>query len=333
MHKVFPDISISAISAAVPANKIQVRGLTNLFNPAELDRIILKTGIESFRRTNRETTASDLCYHSANALLSDRGLGVRDIDGLVFVSAHPDFLSPPSSHILQHRLGLKTTTPCFDSIAGCSGYIQGLLQSAMMISSGVSSRVLLLVGETSTKVLADNDKTTIPLFGDAGSATIVERNSRSALAVSMYSDGSGAGQICLPNSGFRVSDEPKFLKMNGMEVFTFAVKEGPASILTFLGELGMTPKDIDVFVLHQANKLILDLILRKLDVNPSRAMSSLKDFGNTGSASIPLSLVTDPSWKNQTKNKTLLSGFGVGLSWGVALADLSQTRMCPVLEV
>jgi 3-oxoacyl-[acyl-carrier-protein] synthase-3 len=333
MHKIFSDISISAVSAAVPANKIQVRGLTGLFQSAEIDRIIQKTGIESFRRTDSETTAADLCYHAARALLADLGLGVGDIDGLVFVSAHPDFLSPPSSHILQHRLGLKTTTPCFDSAAGCSGYVQGILQSAMMISSGVSNRVLLLVGETSTKVLAQDDKTTIPLFGDAGSATIVEHSSGSSVTVSMYSDGSGALQIYLPNSGFRISEEPKFLKMNGMDVFAFAVKEGPASIRIFLSECGLNSEDIDVFVLHQANKLILDQILRKLGVNPDKALSSLKDFGNTGSASIPLSLVTDSGWRKRPKNKTLLSGFGVGLSWGVALADLSKTHIRPLLEV
>jgi 3-oxoacyl-[acyl-carrier-protein] synthase-3 len=333
MHKCFSDISISAVAAAVPANKIRVRDLTNLFETAEIDRIIQKTGIEFLRRTNSETTAADLCYHAARALLASRGQSPIGIDGLIFVSAYPDYISPSTSNILQDRLGLKTTVPCFESVTGCSGYVQGILQAAMMISCGISSRVLLLVGDTTTKVLAPDDKTTIPLFGDAGSATIIEKCAGSSITVSLYADGAGALQIYTPNSAFRVSDEPKFLKMNGLDVFAFAVKEVPASIFAFLSQCGMKIQEIDIFILHQANQLILDFIFRKLEISPEKALGSLKNFGNTGAASIPLSLVVDRHLDKQPRNKALLSGFGVGLSWGVVLADLSNTQIGPLVEV
>lgn len=318
------NIAIVGISAAVP-KKTSIN--SNL-------KFISTTGISEKRISESEICTSDLCFSAADALLNDLNIDRNEIDILVFVSQTSDYKLPVTSTILQNKLKLSQTCICFDIPLGCSGYTYGLSIISSLISLHKLKKGLLLVGDTISKEIDSNDSSTEPLFGDAGAATLLEYDDNAdTIYFDLGSDGSGYESIIIPKGNSRNknnSDSKDTLVLNGIDVFNFGISKVPKTINTFLNTINLEISNIDLFVFHQANKLMNDKIYSKLKIPVTKTISSLKKFGNTSSATIPLTIVTQLNSINKNQ-KLLFCGFGVGLSWGTILLSPNKDIYCSKL--
>lgn len=330
------DIAVKGIAAAVPSNMVSNWDY-DLLTESEKKLLIKTTGVEQRRMVLPGMTTSDLCFEAAEKLLKELNWKKEEIDILIFVSQSTDYYLPATSIILQHRLGLPKSCMAFDIGLGCSGYVYGLsVITGMMKATGLK-KGLLMVGDVSTITCSKDDKSTYPLFGDAGTVTALQFDENAEpISFDLNSDGSGKDAIIIPHGGIRNLASPEsFVKeeiapgivrskmelaLNGLDVFNFSIKEVPNSLKEFLEKTETTPESYDYFVMHQANKLMNETIRKKMKFPPEKIPYSISKYGNTSSASIPLTIVSELSetLKNSNK-KLLLAGFGVGLSWGSTL--------------
>lgn len=313
------NINIIGISTAVP----------NRINTNTNEKFILTTGVSEKRIAGKNLCTSDLCIEASQKLLSDLRIDKNEIEILVFVSQTPDYKLPVTSTILQHKLGLPQTCLCLDIPLGCSGYVYGLSVISSLMNSGKIKKGLLLVGDTISKEIGSDDQSAEPLFGDAGTATLLKYDEvANPMLFSLGSDGEGYESIIIHNSGSRFRDnENSKLFLNGIDVFNFGTNKVPKVVRQFIDNFDLDKDSIDHFVFHQANKLMNDKIYKKLDIPTNKTVSSLKKFGNTSSATIPLTIVTE--LKGIEKDKTFLfCGFGVGLSWGAFYTKASNNIFC-----
>lgn len=327
------NVSIKGLTVCVPR---EVKSIFDydLLSKDEQDLFYKTVGIKERRVARPEVTCSDLCEKSARYFFENNITRPENIDLVVFVSQSPDYFLPSTAVILQDKLGLKKTTLAFDVTLGCSGYIYGLSIIANFLQSGQFKQALLLCGDKSTISTYIEDKSSYPLFGDAGSATLLEYDTDAEdMIFNMNSDGAGKNAIIIehghsrhpysPESDVIMQIEPgvrrgkKHLALNGQDIFTFALKEVAPNINETLKASGKTINDIDHFILHQANKLINETIRKKLGVEKERYPYSIEFFGNTSSASVPLTMcyALEQQLLKERLN-LLLCGFGVGLSWG-----------------
>lgn len=343
-------VSITGISAAVPGAERSNHDY-NEISEGEKSLLIKTTGIERLRIADSNTATSDLCYHAAKRLFDDCEINPTEIGILIFVSQSPDYYLPASSILLQHRLGLGEETVAFDINLGCSGYVYGISVIAGLMQSLNIERGLLVAGDISSWSCSPEDKSTYPLFGDAGSATLLEkRQSSKRIYASFNSDGSGYKSIFIPDGGMRnmvslKSFEKEIfsegirrnrlnLSLDGTAVFSFAISKVPQSITDLLQCYDIPIDDIDYFVMHQANLIMNETIRKKLGIPRGKTPYSLDEFGNTSSASIPLTMVT--RLKEEVRGKRLwmlLSGFGVGLSWANMLVNFDDVWFSELVEV
>ncbi|MFM7301640.1 MAG: 3-oxoacyl-ACP synthase III family protein [Crocinitomicaceae bacterium] len=331
-------IKIEAIYSCVPSQKIKTSEYS-LFSDYECLLFEKTTGIKERRVAWKDLTCSDLCFKAAESLLTDLKIDREEIDVLIFVSQSPDYFLPATAIILQEKLGLAKNCMAFDVNLGCSGYVYGLSVLSSLLKSGLK-KGLLLAGDKSTISTSFNDKSTYPLFGDAGTVTLLsfDENAES-MFFDLHSDGSGKDAIMIEYGHSRfpyntfIDEEREYepgikrsrnhLTLDGMKVFNFALKEVAQSIDECLQYAENEKESVDFFVLHQANKLINDSVRKKMKLPEDKFPMSIDNFGNTSSASIPLTICT--SLKKQIEDKELtllLSGFGVGLSWANVLLKM-----------
>jgi len=322
---------IKGVAAAVPGTEIHNRDYEYI-SPADRELLIKTTGIEQRHIALNGETTGDLCFAAANRLIDALNWERSEIDLVIFVSQSPDHFLPATSIILQNRLGLPKTTAAFDIMLGCSGYVYGLSAAAAMMSTGGFRRGLLLVGDVSSAGVNIKDKSTYPLFGDCGTATALEYNRDYEMFFNLQSDGGGKDSIIMPHGGLRhpitadsliekeyepgVIRHQRNLWLNGMDVFNFSVREAPQNATALLDYCELSVADVDLFVMHQANLLMNETIRKKLKIDSSKVPYTLKNYGNTSSASIPLTLVEHLREPVVPNKRILLSSFGVGLSWG-----------------
>lgn len=344
------DIAVKGIAAAVPSNMVSNWDY-DLLTESEKKLLIKTTGVEQRRMVVPGMTTSDLCFEAAEKLLKELNWKKEEIDILIFVSQSTDYYLPATSIILQHRLGLPKSCMAFDIGLGCSGYVYGLsVISGMMKATGLK-KGLLMVGDVSTITCSKDDKSTYPLFGDAGTVTALQFDENAEpISFDLNSDGSGKDAIIIPHGGIRNLASPEsFVKeeiapgivrskmelaLNGLDVFNFSIKEVPNSLKEFLEKTETTPESYDYFVMHQANKLMNETIRKKMKFPPEKIPYSISKYGNTSSASIPLTIVSELSeaLKNSNK-KLLLAGFGVGLSWGSVSLNLNNVIFPEIIEL
>lgn len=342
-----PNVLIKGISACVPKNIVKNESLGNLFPEDELKKTIESVGIVERRIVDKDTCASDLCYNAAEQLLNEMDIDRSSIDVLIFMSQTSDFRIPATAPILQHRLGLSKDTLCFDVSLACSGYVYALTTAFSYLNLPNVNRVLLLDGETFSKIVNSKDKTNALLYGDAGTATLLEKGEGDFNAV-LHTDGEGWSAVCVPGGGSRkpFSAESLLEKeredgsigndlevyMNGIDVFNFTLRVVPKSIKELLEKTGTNIADYGSIVFHQANKFMIEFFAKKLKYNMENVPISLDKFGNTSSATIPLTIVSElRNWESENK-KIIISGFGAGLSWAAASIDLSNTHICELTE-
>lgn len=342
MKTIIKDIQIKAINAWLPENNVEMLSFSEEYGEQEVKNIIKTTGVERVRIADKGMTSSDMCFNAAEALFSQEGIDKSEIDGLVFVSQTTDWVLPATSISLQDRLGLTKETVCLDIHYGCSGFIYGLFQASLWVASGVCKNVLVLAGDTTSKMINPKDKSLRLVFGDCGTATLVSKGQYS-IGFDIMSDGSGSDRLIVPAGGFRmpISEETSVLEwdgdkngrtkndlfMDGMAIFNFANMKVSKNVDRLLESMLWNKEDVGLFCLHQANKFMVDYVRKRLKAPEEKVPVNVKDYGNTGPATIPLLLSDLCSSKHPYDlRKVIMSGFGVGLSWGSVATDLSQTH-------
>lgn len=345
-----PNIKIAGIAACVPETVFQNKDY-DWISEKERNTLIKIIGVEKKRHANKGTTTSDLCFDAASKLIDDLKWDKSEIDLLIFVSQSRDYIIPATAGLLQDRLSLSKTCIAFDISLGCSGYVYGLSIIGSMMATGAIKKGLLLTGDISTLNTSYKDKSAFPLFGDGGTATAVELNvGAPSMKFNLQTDGSGYDAIIIPDGGIRnfAEKETSFeyhkvsegiyqnnlnIILDGIKVFNFSLREVKPNILKLLKEYDLSTEDIDYLVLHQANLLMNETIKKQLKIPSEKVPYSLKEYGNTSSASIPLTIVTALREKVTTdKFSMLLSGFGVGLSWGSVMLEMDNI-VCPPLLI
>jgi 3-oxoacyl-[acyl-carrier-protein] synthase III len=329
-------VTFRAVAGALPDRFVTQDDFAALYGEREVERIVRNTGVRSVR-TAQALATSDLVYAACRSLLDRCALSGAEIDGLVVVTQTPDAWSPGIGFTLQHRLGLPATSIVLDLNAGCGGYVNALLQSSALITSGACRNVLLCTGDVTTKLLDDGDRHVKMLFGDGASATLLERG-EGRLDFICGADGSGRNALrtgidYARREGDAVAASVGNLHMDGTAVMNFALAKVPATINALLAETGTPLASLDLLVLHQANAFMLNYLRRIVGIDAARVPIDLDGIGNTSSTSIPLVLSRHPAIGTADAARVVLCGFGVGLSWGAVLADLSHTLAIPPVVV
>jgi 3-oxoacyl-[acyl-carrier-protein] synthase III len=343
--------AIRGIASAVPTGRQDVSNLAIMFGQEEAQKIAQSTGVKIRRIAPQEQCCSDLCLAATETLLKSLDWDRASIDAIIFVSQSFDYPLPATSCILQTRLGLSKKCAAFDVGLGCSGYVYGLWIASGMIQSGCR-RILLLAGDMSSRGLSPYDRSAVPLFGDAGSATLLEKDAQAVAHFELGTDGSGYQHLIreagtasgrLPHcdqtmirkqqsDGIVRSDEDLF--MNGAEIFTFTLREVPPLISSILKCAQWTKDEVDRYFFHQPNKFMLDYLIKKMGLPADRVPMILEHYGNTSSASIPLAISHSSSEVlRKQRLKVVMAGFGVGLSWGAAALEMGPIIAPPVVEV
>lgn len=338
------NILISGISTVLPKKIIKVEDLTDDFGIDDIRKVIRATGIREFRIADDGVTSSDLCFKAADHLIKKLEIDKSSIDGLIFVSQTNDYLLPQTSNILQHRIGLSEKTYCLDIRLGCSGYVVGLIQAAMLINIGICSNVIVLAGDTTSKIINKKDKALRLIFGDAASATLVTKG-QNTLFFDIRNDGSGYKDLIVPAGSFRNpsssltaqvkkdsdnnyrSDDDLF--MDGTQIFNFAINKVPKMIDSLLNDYKLSYNHIGTFIFHQANEFMINYLAKKMKLDSRKVPINIKEVGNTGPASIPLTI---SSTSEGFRELVLMCGFGVGLSWACMITDLSNCKIFQTID-
>ncbi|MDD3877819.1 MAG: ketoacyl-ACP synthase III [Bacteroidales bacterium] len=341
-------VQIAGISACVPQNTYK-NDSYRWISEKKRQSLIENTGISQRRTVAKGTTASDLCIEAAQKLISALKWELNDISLLVFVSSSPDYDAPATACLIQDRLGLSDDCMAFDINMACSGYPYGLSVVSKMLSKD-NQRALLLVGDTGSLHTSYKDKSAFPLFGDAGTATALQYNPISAeIFFNLQTSGKGYKALYVPDGGSRnpISKSSIVLKkygegiyrkrnqifLDGVEILKFSLSRVPSNIRKTLEFANLEMDMVDYFVLHQANKMINNNIGKILKINPDKMPETLYHYGNTISASIPLTIVKSlGEILNQNSKTLLLCGFGAGLSFGSAVFKTKDMMCLPLIE-
>lgn len=324
------------ISYYLPESVLTNAELAALYPAWPEEKILSKTGIASRHVTAENETAADLAERAARKLFAEQGIDPMTIDFILLCTQSPDYKLPSTACILQHKLGIPTSSGALDYNLGCSGYIYGLSLAKGLVVSGVAKKVLLLMAETYTKYIHPMDKSVRTIFGDGAAATLVDEELAQRIgAFSFGTDGSGAEKLIVRTGGARESIDPAAIVetdesdnqrtknnvfMSGPDIFNFTLDIVPKTMDDVCAKNGLKRDDIDLYVFHQANKFMLDTI-RKVNLIPrDKFYVDLEDTGNTVSATIPIA-VARAQEKGLLKPgmKVMLMGFGVGLSWGATV--------------
>jgi 3-oxoacyl-[acyl-carrier-protein] synthase-3 len=332
----FPNSFIKAISCYFPEKKLTNSEIKILHPDWNVEELEFYTGVKARHISATEEYASDMAEKAAIKLFAEHNINPEDIDFLLFCTQTTDYIAPATACILQEKIGLPKTAGAIDFNLGCTGYLYGLALAKGLITSNCAKNVLLITSENISKYVHPQDKSTSFLFGDAATATLIcnaENSNNSKIGEFVFgTDGTGADKIFLKYGSPRnpltkancvdsadkygnITNDSKFY-MNGTSVFNFSINIAPKSINELLFKLNKNKEEIDFYILHQANKLILETIRKKIKVSADKFIIDIENYGNTVSSTIPIALYN--ATKNgliKKGNKIILSAFGVGYSW------------------
>ncbi len=344
------NIKIAGITGAVPKKVQTGNDFLDRFNNDIVDKFQMNTGVNKIHTTATEQTASDLGYEAANHLLKSLGIVPKQIGLLLFTSLSFDYKRPSTAMIIHKRLHLSKECACMDIGQGCAGFVYGhQVMNALLSTMKNGTYGLLIVSESPSKLTNPNDHTSM-LLGDGGSAILYQSISptKNILdAALLRADGERYQTIIVPAGGFRVPDAaneeilcsdanirtPYNIYMNGMDVFTFSIREVPDAIHTYFEKTESSVENYDLFALHQANGKIIDTIRKRTHMPVEKTPKTIHKYGNTSGSTIPLLLCdTYGDSENTEPQRILAVGFGVGLAWGVTSFLLSPDKVFPVIE-
>lgn len=345
------NVKIVGVSACVPKTIEENLELPLYDEKEEILKIIDSTGIHRHRIVDIGTTASDLSVKAAQQVVGDLGWSIESVDLLLYCCTTRDYIQPMTSPTIQDRLGMRQDSYVMDLPLGCAGWVYGMSVATALMSSGTLKRGLLICSETNTQSHNLNDRTSRPLFGDAATVTALEFNTEEHHPMNFVFgvDGSGAGAIMAKYGGFRNPVTPESLEereiepgvfrrgtdivLNGMDVFSFAIRRPPKSLQELISLFQIDVDGIDYLFLHQANKYIDDRIRKSLHFPEERTPYCLEDFGNVSGASIPLTMVTRTAREiGERETHCLACGFGVGLSWASMEFYMNRIMVSELVE-
>jgi len=345
-------VALRGLRVAVPAATRSLEDEGLIENEAERNRLEKSIGITTRHVAPPGLCTSDLCQLAAEGLLEQLGWAKDTIDLLLFVTQSADYVIPATACALQSRLGLGGCM-AFDINLGCSGYVYGLWTAASLLKTlqikDRPARALVLAGDISTSKLMPGDRGTIPLFGDAGSATALEVDADAGAIHGLFgTDGAGAEHLIIKAGGVRQPLVPPALPhapevqaqlykdarlhLNGTEVFNFTLRQVPGLIEGILAEADVRIEDVDYFLFHQANAFMLSHLRKKARLPEDKVPLAMEHYGNTSSASIPLTIAARLSDRLQTPKSLVLMGFGVGWSWGALRIDVGPIPPPAIVE-
>ena len=338
----FQNVRIAGFSTGVPKDVLTNEVVdSGQYSAASF---ISSTGVKN-HRISEKYTAGDLCCAASEKLIADLGWDKKEIDAIIFVSQHADYILPATACVLQERLGLSKECYTADLSLGCSGWVYGLSYAVSLLSCGTIRKVLLMSGDAKRRIAYVD-----PLFGHAGAVTALEF-CEGAPAIQFYfgTDGSGYDALIIPDGGARNQfTDQSFVpedvdghmlnrlqsRMKGMDVFSFGITMGPKSVKRLAEHFGFDYMDCDYFIFHQANLLMNEKIRTKLKLPEEKVPYCPQDFGNTASASIPLTIVSQLKGKvEQKQTKWIGCGFGVGLSWGAVYFETKDIVVSQLVEL
>lgn len=334
MNATVEGLRVTAIAAALPRAALPVSAFAERFGEREVARIAQSTGIDAIRVAG-DLTTGQLSAAAAQSLFRGLGIEAKSIDGLVLVTQTPDCAMPATSALLAQQLGLRRNVVAFDLNFGCSGYIYGLYQAALLIAAGGCDRVLVCTGDVITKLLHPDDRHVRLVFGDAATATLLERG-EDTIDFAFSTDGGGASHLHTPlvwNGDTASSNRTGHLFMDGAQVMSFALEQVPCALEAFLATHRIAREDVPLFLFHQANRFMLHYLGRKLGIAPDRIPVSVATVGNTGPSSIPLTVSLAAAQTHWRRRGVLACGFGVGLSVGLARLSLHDTVAIAPIDV
>jgi len=326
---------IKGISYYLPENILTNEELSSLFPNWSVAKILTKIGIAQRHIAGINETATDMAVKAAEKLIKDYAIDRNTIDYVLFVTSSPDYLLPTSACIIQEKLELPTSIGAIDVNQGCSGFIYGLSLAKGLILGDMAKNILVLTSETYTKYIHPKDKGNRTIFGDAAAATLVSTDGIAQIEhFSFGTDGRGAENLIVKTGGSRNKEplndlsfdefeNPKssdYLYMNGSEIVNYTLDYFPPLVVDTLAKNMIKQEDIDLFVFHQANKYIMELLRKKLRVEDAKFYRFFESVGNTVSSTIPIALIEaikDGSMEG--KSNVLIAAPGLGYSWGGAL--------------
>ena len=348
-----PNVKISSIIAVVPEEYSNYDDEVSNYNQAVENSKKLKSvmGYDQHRVISGNTTTSDLLKHGFNELTKKTGLIGTDFDALVLVTQTPDYILPPTSSVLHGWFGLAEDAYCVDINQGCNGYIMGLVQAGMLLQNAEIKRVLLCVGDTLSTRTSKQDRNSYPLIGDAAALTVVEFDKDSpGFEAELMNRGSAYDALIIPAGGARnpssestnvptLADDgntrsAEQLVMQGADVFNFTQTVVPDFLDKFISSNGLKWEQIQCLYLHQANSFIIKKIAETLNIDTEKVPDGVVGkYGNSSSATIPLAIAMKGKADNLEMQKVVLSGFGVGLSWGAILTDLKSIEFAELITM
>lgn len=353
MNFEFRNRRVAGILGIVPANERKfVDEMANFNFPAARSLKLKEVmGYDRHRLVAGPTCVSDLAVHGLEHLFRTGRLGRDDFDALIVVTQSPDYLMPPTSNIVQGRLGLKHDLFCLDVNQGCAGFLIGLIQGFLLLDQPAIRRVVLVNADVLSRKVSPQDRNSYPLIGDAASVTVLERSDDpSPIYANLKMDGTRAEALMIPAGGMRQPSSPDtavleqdaegnlrskdHLRMDGSAVFNFVQLEVPPMIAALLELAGKKAEDVDAFLFHQPNRFMLEKLADKMKVPRERMPSNVvENFGNSSGVTIPL--VTALNLREKLRTGTLavcFAGFGVGLTWSSMLLRLGPLEFCEVVD-
>lgn len=345
------NVALRGVTGTVPNHAVKTADFP-FFTQEEADLFDATVGIKNRYIASEDICASDLCLDAAERLIEGLGWEKESIDVLLFTSVTGDYKTPPTSAILQDRLGLPTSTFVLDLPMGCCGCLYSITVAGNLLTAGTAKRALILVGDTAMRMGNPKDKSRGPLFGDSGTALALEFDTTAEdIIIDFNTLGSGYQALMTPHGGYRhpISQEsfieedfgngiiraPKDALINGMNVFSFAITRPATSVKKMMEEQGLDKNnDIDYFLIHQANKLIVDRLVKKLKLPVEKVPYNLQEFGNLGGASILMLMTSEIANELSAKPLTLLcSSFGLGLTWATAVLHTKPMLVIPIKKM
>ncbi len=331
------NITIKNIEYYLPENLITNQELQKQNPTWDMAKAAEKTGVYARHFAAEKETAFDLACKACDQLF-EKGLIQKDaIDGIIFCTQSPDYIMPSNAFLLHKYLQLKQGVFAFDYNLACSGYIYGLAIARGFFATNLAQNILLVNADTYSKYINPKDRSARILFGDGACVSLLSKTNESGIIdIVLESSGKDYESFYLPSGGCRLpnSEEtkietidssgnvrtPESIHMNGFGVWKFIASVVPKQIDELLKKNNYTINDINLFIFHQASKMTLDSLVRALKIEDEKVFINITDKGNLVSASIPVAIKNaEEAGKLKRGDLILLSGFGVGLSWGTII--------------
>ena len=310
---------ITGTGIYIPDKVLSNKDLETLVDTSD-EWIKARTGISERRILEKDKATSDMCYEACLQALKNSSTDPEEIDGIIVGTVTPDYMTPSVACLLQDKLKTRKIF-AFDVSAGCSGFIYCMSIAKAMIENGQAKKLLVAGSENLSKIVDYTDRGTCILFGDgAGAVVIEESEAPGIMSVCLGASGKEAELLYTPGGGSKDPTGSRFLVMQGKEVFKEAVKVIQSNSLEAIEAAGLTPKDIDLFIPHQANMRIIEAARERLDLPIEKCFVNIEKYGNTSSASVLLALHEAlQESKIKEGDHILFSVFGAGFAWGSAV--------------